>query len=382
VSRTARRALAVAVAANESVLLWGPPGVGKTSVIREMARAALLPVEVVVASIREPTDFAGLPVVSEVTGTVSLAPPAWASRLAEAGRGVLFLDEISSAHPPVQAALSRVVLERTVGDLALPPNVTIIAAANTPDQTADGWHLALPLANRFCHLDWEVEVEQWAAGMVDGFDAVALPDLDSGPLRAAATSCRELVAAFVRTNPELLSAPPRSAAEGGRAWPSPRTWEKATRLMAAAHMGGESTDVIEALIRGCVGQRAGDRFLDWAADAPAPADEQPDPEAALADPDGYRLPADDDCAFSALAALTSAVLLDNTATRWEAGWRAIAAATRHRSPDVALPALRQLIAHRPAGSTPPWEVLGDIGPLLSDAGLIERLTAPPTHSSL
>src|SRR6201997_819193 len=114
-------ALGVAVAARVPVLLWGAPGTGKTSAIRAMARAMGWPCETVIASIREPSDFAGLPVV--IGQDVRFAPPAWARRLAEAGHGLLFLDELSTAPPAVQAALLRVVLERVVGGPTPPPEV-------------------------------------------------------------------------------------------------------------------------------------------------------------------------------------------------------------------------------------------------------------------
>src|SRR3954471_24972085 len=117
-------ALAIAVAARVPVLLSGAPGTGKTSVVRAMAAAAGWPCETVIASIREPADFAGLPIVAGADGGAhrrgGFAPPRWAVALAEAGSGVAFFDEISTAPPAVQAALLRVVLERTVGDLVLP----------------------------------------------------------------------------------------------------------------------------------------------------------------------------------------------------------------------------------------------------------------------
>ena len=113
-------ALRIGIGARVPMLLWGAPGVGKTTVVRQLAENSQLPCELVIASIREPADFSGLPVVGADGRSVHLAPPAWATRLAEAGRGLLFLDEISTAPPAVQAALMRVVLERTVGELQLP----------------------------------------------------------------------------------------------------------------------------------------------------------------------------------------------------------------------------------------------------------------------
>ena len=174
-------ALGVAVAARVPVLLWGAPGTGKTSAIRAMAGAMDLPCETVIASIREPSDFAGLPIV--VGGEVRFAPPAWARRLAEAGRGLLFLDELSTAPPAVQAALLRVVLERAVGDLTLPDEVAVVAAANPPEQAADGWDLSAPLANRLCHLAWQTEPRAVADGLAGGWSAPVVPVLPDGGTR-------------------------------------------------------------------------------------------------------------------------------------------------------------------------------------------------------
>src|SRR3954465_6644191 len=113
---TATAALGTAAAARVPVLLWGAPGTGKTSAIRAMAAAAGWPCETVIASIREPSDFAGLPIVNRDGGAtgrarVELAPPLWALSLAEQGHGLVFFDEVSTAPPAVQAALLRVVLE-------------------------------------------------------------------------------------------------------------------------------------------------------------------------------------------------------------------------------------------------------------------------------
>src|SRR5205085_2231811 len=172
---TTTDALGVAVAARVPVLLWGAPGTGKTSAVRALAASKGWACETVIASIREPSDFAGLPIV--VDGGVRFAPPTWARRLADGGPAVLFLDEISTAPPAVQAALLRVVLERVVGDLELPPDVAVVAAANPPEQAADGWDLSAPLANRFCHLDWTVEPAAFAQGLAGGWEPPVVPVL-------------------------------------------------------------------------------------------------------------------------------------------------------------------------------------------------------------
>lgn len=149
-------ALTLAVAADLPVLLWGEPGIGKTAALTQLAAALDLPLTTVIASVHEPSDFSGLPVVGDDPATqgVPMAPPDWAVRLVRAGQGLLFLDELSTAPPAVQAALLRLVLERRIGALRLPPGVRIVAAANPRSSAADGWELSPPLANRFVHLQW------------------------------------------------------------------------------------------------------------------------------------------------------------------------------------------------------------------------------------
>ncbi|HEU5416368.1 MAG TPA: AAA family ATPase [Streptosporangiaceae bacterium] len=368
-SRDVRTALAVAVGARVPVLLWGGPGLGKSSAVREIASAAGLSCQTVIASIREPSDFAGLPIVSEDGTTVRFAPPIWAEQLAATGSGVLFLDEISTAPPAVQAALLRVVLERTVGDLALPEDVTVIAAANPPEQSADGWDISPPLANRFCHLDWDLNAREWADGILAGFDQPAVPALEPGRLGAELAAARASVGAFAVSRPHLLHAHPGNEAAGGRAWPSPRSWEMAARLIAATHVSGAGDQVGVLLVSGAVGVAAAAEFLAWREDI-----DLPDPEDALRDPASFKLPRRGDRAYAALASVTAAVLADNTAERWEAAWHAVAVAADGGHADIAVAAIRSLISHRPDGGVPPARALTRMAPVLRTAGLFERLT--------
>lgn len=350
----------LAVAARVPVLLWGAPGTGKTSAVLALASAAGLPCETVIAAIREPSDFSGLPVV--VDGSVRFAPPRWAERLAAAGRGVLFLDEISTAPPAVQAALLRVVLERVVGDLALPPDVVVVAAANPPEMAADGWDLSAPLANRFCHLDWTVDAMGFAQGIAGGWKAPRVPVLPDDWERRLPLG-HGLVSAFVSVRPALTLDVPTDVAQLGRGWPSPRTWSMAARLWTAAEVSGASVEARAAAVRGAVGEAAGLQFLTWQLEM-----DLPDPEALLADPDGMELPVRGDRAYAALSAVAAAVAGDPTIERWNAGWRVLARAGE-RAPDVAAVAARVLAQCRPQGAAAPPEVK-IFAPLLRDAGLM------------
>ena len=359
-------ALGTAVVARVPVLLWGAPGTGKTSVIRAMADAAGWPCETVIASIREPSDFAGLPIVDNGVGNdsahVSFAPPSWARALADAGTGLVFFDEVSTAPPAVQAALLRVVLERTVGDLALPESVSVVAAANPAEQAADGWELSPPLANRFCHLEWPIDARTVAAGFSGGWPTPEPPSIPSDWERRIGVF-RSWIAGFLTVRPMLALAVPEDAAGAGRAWPSPRTWDMVARLQTAADAGDVGELATSLLVRGCVGPGPGVEYLTWLAEA-----DLPDPEAVLADPESFTLPERGDRAYAALTSVAAAVAADNSGDRWERGWRAFARAAGS-APDVAAAAARTLARCRPPGAAIPDEVR-TFAPLLRDAGLI------------
>jgi hypothetical protein len=359
-------ALAVAVAAGVPVLLWGSPGTGKTSVVRALGTALGWPVEVVIGSIREPADFAGLPVVHD--GDVRMAPPAWARRLADAGFGLLFLDELTTAPPAVQAAMLRIVLERVVGDLALPGEVRVVAAANPPEQAADGWDLAPPLANRLVHLDWPVDAKAVASGLAVGFPS-PVTVLPRQPEPATCLAARASVAAFLNVRPTLVLQVPTVAAFAGRGWPSPRSWETVATLIAACETMGVSEDVRACLVTGAVGEGAGVEFLSWLANA-----DLPDPEAVLADPSSFELPERSDRAFAVLTAVAAVAVAHGDGQSWAAAWQVVAKAAR-TAPDVAALVARTLASARPPGAALPVEVL-ELVPVLRAAGLMSDGKTP------
>lgn len=358
-------ALGVALAAGIPTILWGGPGEGKTSVVTATAAALGLHLEVVLASVREPTEFAGLPVVNG--GRVSLAPPDWAQRLVEAERPAVFFDEVSCAAPATQAALLRVCCDRVVGDLALPPETIILAAANPANIAADGWELAPPMANRFCHLDWRLPADVVASGFLEGWPEPRVPKLpdDLAPFRAQALA---QVSSYLRVRPGDVSVLPRDPVQAGRAFPTPRTWEYAAQLMAVCAASGVSEEVRRVVVAGVVGEAAALQLLTYLGEL-----DLPDPEQILAAPEALKLPERGDRAYAILAAVVAAVLADLTPERWAAGVRAVSQAAVQGQADVGAAAMAALVRKRPSvrGVVVPLpKEIKDFVPVLERAGLL------------
>ena len=397
------QALAVAVQVGVPAILWGDPGIGKTSFIYAFGEALDYHVEVVLAALREPTDFGGLPLLCREQppydrgivlrfisqkwgveekdveanfefflnllgtpntsgGVVSFAPPSWANRLKEAGKGLLFLDEISTARPAVQVALLRVVLERVVGDMALAKGIRVVAAANKPEQIAGGWDLSSPLANRFCHIDWDVDAKRWCNGMLYGWPkpkVMALPE-NWESLRPQAL---QEVTAFITHRQELLKKVPKDESAGGRAWPSPRSWEMAVHLRTACIALGSEIELNSKLVRGCVGDGPALEFFSYLEDL-----KLPDPEELLANP-RTKLPSRDDQLYAALGSVVYAVKKECTVERWNAAWRVMKHAADSHSVDVAVAHASALAQARPSGAQVPPEVASFVK-ILRAAGVV------------
>lgn len=227
------------------VLLWGRPGVGKSSFIEGLS-AEEMKVLTIIASIHDPTDFSGLPI--HENGSVRYAAPAWIADFESKPEGILFLDELSTCPPAVQAALLRVVFERRVGFTPLPDKVRIVAAANPPDLMVGGWELSPPMRNRFVHLDWDIKPELFTNALRDGWQSADLPEIDPEKHAALLPDWKARVAAFLRVSPELLHGEPGQEKYG---YASPRSWEYAAHLLASCAVLGLPPDL--DLLRGCLG---------------------------------------------------------------------------------------------------------------------------------
>lgn len=240
---TAGEILQASLAANSSVLLLGDPGVGKSAIISDLAKKLQMPLHILIGSTLDPTDVGGLPVV--INGQVDRQPMR-AIREAAEKPVILFLDEISAAPLPVQAAFLRLILERVAGDVELHPETRVVAAANPPEQAPGGFDLSAPLMGRLCVLNFrpaESEVLDYFAN-IKGSDAV----------RAEFKT----FAAVAGATPDLLQIDcPKDCVTGGKPWGAPRAWERALRMRAAAHeLGPVSREADSAILAGSVGRHA------------------------------------------------------------------------------------------------------------------------------
>ena len=259
----------------------GSPGTAKSDIITQVATKAGLHVVVVLASLRDPTDFLGMPVVRD--GAVTYAPPDWVSEVSEHKNSAVFFDEINTCSPATQAALLRVVLDRVVGNVRLPATVRILAAQNSVDESAGGYDLAMPLANRFGTLtDWTgPNAEEWSEWLV-GDSSNDNPNFEIGDVEAEQSRVLSewsleyaratgVISAFIKARPALLhSQPQANTPQASLPWPSRRTWAMATRAVAASRIHHLAESESDRYIGSFVGSAATVELQKFIADLDLP----------------------------------------------------------------------------------------------------------------
>ncbi len=188
------------LAKQRPVFLWGPPGCGKSDVVRQIAADLKTELRDVRLSLLDPIDLKGFPTISVDKKQMKWLP---ADFLPTKGKGILFLDEMNSAPQSVQAAAYQLVLNRKIGDYELPVGWSVLAAGNRASDRSVVHAMPAALANRFVHLDFDVNVEDWSHWAMDN-------DIHLD------------VRAFIRFRPNLLHS--FDANTNPRAFPTPRSW--------------------------------------------------------------------------------------------------------------------------------------------------------------
>jgi len=186
-----------------SVFLWGPPGVGKSSIVKKIAQDNDLELIDLRISQLAPTDIRGLPFVEG--GLAKFAPPSF---LPQEGRGILFVDEFNMASPSMMGIAQQLILDRQVGDYVVPEGWFIIAAGNRAEDRAAVSQMPAPVANRFIHFNVESDLSSWKE-------------------YAIKAGMNEQIISFLNFRSPLLFEFNKNAT----AWPSPRSWEFANSLL-------------------------------------------------------------------------------------------------------------------------------------------------------
>lgn len=243
----------------QPVFVWGAPGVGKSQVVAQVARQQGLDLVDVRAVLLDPVDLRGLPRIDD-NNRACWCPPEF---LPTGGKGLLFLDELNAAPPLVQAACYQLVLDRQLGEYRLPDGWSIVAAGNRETDRAVTHRMPSALANRFVHLNFEVDDAEWLVWAQDAGIASE-------------------VSAFILFRPNLLHA--FDPQKDDKAFPTPRSWEFVSRIM------NRRTKVIPdlELIAGVVGEGAAAEFCGFL----RIYHNLPDPQALIANPETAEVPED------------------------------------------------------------------------------------------
>ena len=229
-----------------SVMLWGPPGVGKSQAVRQIGvrisketgkKVSITDVRLLLFN---PIDLRGIPTANEdKTLAVWLRPQIFQMDPSEDVINILFLDEISAAPQSVQAAAYQITLDRTVGEHKLPENCIVIAAGNRVTDKSVSFKMPKALANRMMHIEVEGNFESWREWAVK-------------------TGINDKVIGFLSFRRNCLMGFDSSGDD--LAFPTPRSWEMVSNIL------NNISDDIEKMyhmISGLVGSGTAVEFRTW-----------------------------------------------------------------------------------------------------------------------
>lgn len=252
-SESARRSIKTCFKKQRPLFLWGPPGIGKSELVASIAEELGGHMIDLRLAQMEPTDLRGIPYFNKDLGLMDWAPPIDLPSEATAKEYpvvVLFLDEMNSAAPSIQAAAYQLILNRRIGKYHLPDNVVVIAAGNRESDKGVTYRMPAPLANRFVHLEMRVDHASWENWAVHN------------------KVHKDVVGYVGFAKQDLFDFDPRSSS---RSFATPRSWNFVSELLEDDLTDSELTD----LIAGAVGEGIAVKFMAHrkvAGQLPKPAD--------------------------------------------------------------------------------------------------------------
>lgn len=237
--KNAKKSIRHAMLKKRPIFLWGPPGIGKSDVVHQIGADLNAHVIDVRLSLWEPTDIKGIPYFDSNNERMVWAPPVElpdAEMAAKHESIILFLDEMNSAAPSVQAAAYQLILNRRVGTYRLPDNVFIIAAGNREADKGVTYRMPAPLANRFVHMEMRVDFDDW-------FDWATYNRIH-----------KDVVGFLTFSKKDLYDFDPKSAS---RSFATPRSWSFVSELLEDGLDDSTTTD----LVAGAIGEGLAVKFM-------------------------------------------------------------------------------------------------------------------------
>jgi len=217
------------------IMMWGPPGIGKSDILQQIGETLEREVIDIRLSLWEPTDIKGIPYYSSNDNTMVWAKPAELPSDAKS-KAIIFLDELNSAAPAVQAAAYQLILNRRVGQYKLPEGVSIVAAGNRESDKGVTYRMPAPLANRFVHVELAVDFDDWLEWATKNH---IHPDV---------------VGYCTFAKQDLYDFDPKGSS---RSFATPRTWSFVSELLDDALPENTLTD----LVAGAVGEGLAVKFM-------------------------------------------------------------------------------------------------------------------------
>ncbi len=231
----AKRSLEYLCKRKVPVFLWGPPGIGKSSIVAQIAKEQDIACIDLRLSLLDPTDLRGIPFFDTNKDTAVWAPPSFLPDGSQK-EGILFLDELNTAAPMVQASAYQLILDRKIGEYTLPEGWSIVAAGNRESDRGVVFRMAAPLANRFVHLEMESDVSEWQKWAKDaGIDISII--------------------SFIGHRPDALFA--FSTQDDSRSFATPRSWAYVNEILASQ----PDADLLMPLVSGAIGEELAASFL-------------------------------------------------------------------------------------------------------------------------
>jgi len=219
------------------VFIWGAPGIGKSSIVKQIAASKALEFIDLRLSLLDPTDLKGIPFFNAKTKEGVWAKPSFLPS-APHSKGILFLDEINTAPPAVQASAYQLILDRKVGEYELPSGWSIVAAGNRENDRGVVYKMPPPLANRFVHFEMEVDFNDWKAWAYDA-------------------KIESAIIAYLAYDKSMLFT--FDATSNEKSFATPRSWEYVDSIVKS----GIETELILDSISGAVGREAAIGYLSF-----------------------------------------------------------------------------------------------------------------------